>query len=723
MKTGRRVICLIISFTLLFNISSSAFGANIDILLNNIGSHKPLIEYTDPIEIAENYTNTIGGRTELFLVNFDPYNVYTLVKGNLWEKAYEKALVDIISDKTLLKQYSDARPEDLLELSSTVLGLMENAFDHYAIETALPKYKTALDVDKIIGAIIKDGVKIDVLKSQVKVEIISMIMTHTKDKNLKSACENCLNYIFSNTVTEVSKYIVENLVGAGLNAASAKAAVNTKVLQTAVSKQYQYAISALGSVANGLSLAFAVVDVIKISTLLTGVKSKTDALIDIVSKAAIHQGAVDAYVQTTAFYKKTSKRVWGKRSELLFDFILATQRSAYEDIEKLIKTQELNNKLSSDPNFKKRYNKISKLSITNYKVEKYRSAVTNTNSINNNKNITFSIAPKKKTLYRGAKYKLKTVVNGFVPQVKWKSQNSKIVTVTQNGVITGKKAGTTKVTATIGTKKAVSTVKIINPTVKLNVTKTSLRVNGSKQLKATVKGPSSNIIWSTNKPAIVTVNKNGKITAKKTGKATVTARANGATAKCVVTVKKNTASSILNQSQMKSKISKLGKIARWHYVDFDGNGKSEAFAVIVDSSNCVEAVYYIDSSGKTKIMMDKKDLPYNRILYTSVSKCYYTIKNKVYFTFTHNNNGTTYGDRSELFGVKNGNPYRLNISGTISGMYRENGNLFTISHRTDQGFHMYMAVELLYDEKNQQFYKGNDIGPNSGAYYDAERFA
>ena len=62
------------------------------------------------------------------------------------------------------------------------------------------------------------------------------------------------------------------------------------------------------------------------------------------------------------------------------------------------------------------------------------------------------------TLNPGKSYTLK--VNGTKLTPVWKSSNSKIVTVNKKGRITAKKAGTAKITATLGGKKFVCTVTV-----------------------------------------------------------------------------------------------------------------------------------------------------------------------------------------------------------------------------------------------------------------------
>ncbi len=81
------------------------------------------------------------------------------------------------------------------------------------------------------------------------------------------------------------------------------------------------------------------------------------------------------------------------------------------------------------------------------------------------------------------------------------------------------------------------------------------KTQNTVQLKAVVVGNSKKVTWKSLNPRIATV-KNGKVTAKKAGKATITATANGLTAKCVVTVK----NPILKLSKTKASIKKGKKI-------------------------------------------------------------------------------------------------------------------------------------------------------------------
>lgn len=88
----------------------------------------------------------------------------------------------------------------------------------------------------------------------------------------------------------------------------------------------------------------------------------------------------------------------------------------------------------------------------------------------NTVSFTTSKAPKasiklnksKLTIYKGKTATLKATVTGVSAKVKWKSSNSSIASVNSNGKITGKKAGTCKITATANGKRATCTVTVKN---------------------------------------------------------------------------------------------------------------------------------------------------------------------------------------------------------------------------------------------------------------------
>lgn len=142
--------------------------------------------------------------------------------------------------------------------------------------------------------------------------------------------------------------------------------------------------------------------------------------------------------------------------------------------------------------------------------------------------------------------------------VRYSSSNSSIATVSSNGVVTGKAAGTCTITVTAGGKKATCTIKVnkkveTTPTKDKTTTETpkikkitmdsSIRLTVGDKVKLSItispaKADKSGLTWKSSDSSVVSV-KNGTITCKKEGYATIIVKAsNGVTAMCTVYVSK-----------------------------------------------------------------------------------------------------------------------------------------------------------------------------------------
>lgn len=133
-----------------------------------------------------------------------------------------------------------------------------------------------------------------------------------------------------------------------------------------------------------------------------------------------------------------------------------------------------------------------------------------------------------------------------VSKLKWKTSNRRAATVSQNGVVTPVKAGTTVITVTTENgKSAKVTVTVVDPTVptkvKLNKSSTiTLKKGETYQLKATLTPDTAvtTLKWKSSKKSVATVSGDGLVEAKKKGTTTITVSTkNGKTAKVKVRVK------------------------------------------------------------------------------------------------------------------------------------------------------------------------------------------
>lgn len=138
------------------------------------------------------------------------------------------------------------------------------------------------------------------------------------------------------------------------------------------------------------------------------------------------------------------------------------------------------------------------------------------------------------TLGIGKTYDLK--ITDTKKKVSW-SVSRKTVSVkklTKTGTkarIKALKSGKAVVTAKIGNKKYQCKVNVVNP--KLNRSSVTLKTGQTYTLK--MSGGTGKIVWTSGNSAIASVSK-GKISAKKSGTVTISAKQNGITKKCRVTV-------------------------------------------------------------------------------------------------------------------------------------------------------------------------------------------
>ena len=145
--------------------------------------------------------------------------------------------------------------------------------------------------------------------------------------------------------------------------------------------------------------------------------------------------------------------------------------------------------------------------------------------------IKVGINAKSKTIYVGSSYTLK--LTGTTIK-KASSSNKKVATISSNGKVVAKKAGTATITLTGKNNKSYK-CKVTVKKPYINVTKKTLKVGKSYTLKLT--GTSIKKATSSNKK-IATVSSSGKVKAKKKGTVTITLKGkDGKSYKCKFTIK------------------------------------------------------------------------------------------------------------------------------------------------------------------------------------------
>lgn len=148
------------------------------------------------------------------------------------------------------------------------------------------------------------------------------------------------------------------------------------------------------------------------------------------------------------------------------------------------------------------------------------------------------------SIVKGKTMKLKPVLvpKNSTEKISYSTSDKKVVAVNAKGVITGKKAGTAKITVKSGSKKYVITVKVTKvKTAKLSgiPAKKSIKKGKTYKLKAVVtpKNSDEKVTYSSSNKKIATVTAKGVVKGKKKGTVKITVKSGSRKKTCKVTVK------------------------------------------------------------------------------------------------------------------------------------------------------------------------------------------
>lgn len=168
-------------------------------------------------------------------------------------------------------------------------------------------------------------------------------------------------------------------------------------------------------------------------------------------------------------------------------------------------------------------------------------------------------------------YKMKLKVKGTSKKVKWKSTNKKVATVNKKGKVVGKNSGKCTVTAKVKGKKLKCKIvikevknnkakvveKFTEPT--LNVSEVKIDISSAFKLEMLNVKSSDKVAWMTSNAAVSFV-KDGNVTAVAEGTCVITAKVNGVSYRCNVTVTDlNDADEISKQNDIYEMLSLINK--------------------------------------------------------------------------------------------------------------------------------------------------------------------
>lgn len=190
-------------------------------------------------------------------------------------------------------------------------------------------------------------------------------------------------------------------------------------------------------------------------------------------------------------------------------------------------------------------------------------------------------------------------------KVSWKASN-KNITVNQNGKVTAKKLGTSKikVTAKDGSKKSATVLVVVGEKVKkITLNKTSVTLNNNRTYKLKKSISNKNAVykavqWKSTNTKIATVNSNGVVKGLKRGSCYVVATAKDGSkksAKCKVTVRQLVTKLSYNKKTQKTSVD-VGKTIKFNVVVSPSNANNKG--LVFSTSN--KKVATVNSKGIIK---------------------------------------------------------------------------------------------------------------------------
>lgn len=131
-----------------------------------------------------------------------------------------------------------------------------------------------------------------------------------------------------------------------------------------------------------------------------------------------------------------------------------------------------------------------------------------------------------------------TLSNSVSGKITWRSSNSNIASVSKTGYVRGLKAGTAYIYAAYNGKNYKCAVSV-RETKQISLSKTSCTGNVGDVISLDLKNaPAGDVTWRSSNSSVASVDKDGMVTAKTAGSAVITAKYNGKSYICRISIKK-----------------------------------------------------------------------------------------------------------------------------------------------------------------------------------------
>lgn len=126
-------------------------------------------------------------------------------------------------------------------------------------------------------------------------------------------------------------------------------------------------------------------------------------------------------------------------------------------------------------------------------------------------------------VYIGVETQFTAVLSGIEGTIEWSSDNEKVATVDQNGVVTGKQLGGAAIIAKVGDYEGMVEIVVKRQPQIIISGEKEVIVGGTSKLTASLRNLSGTVVWSSDNENIATIDQSGNIKGIAEGKVTITA--------------------------------------------------------------------------------------------------------------------------------------------------------------------------------------------------------
>ncbi len=211
------------------------------------------------------------------------------------------------------------------------------------------------------------------------------------------------------------------------------------------------------------------------------------------------------------------------------------------------------------------------------------------------------------TLNKGQSAKLLVTIepNDFTDATKWKTSDSAVATIADDGTVKAVGVGTATVSFIAGNTKASCTVTVLQPVTRLSFTKSSISLDGGDTVQLDVNispedAANKDIVFSSSDESVATVDQAGLVTALKKGTATITVAAqdgSGCKATCRITVLTNaTVCKTVEELQSKHNYDPNSS-ELWVYTQLGAKKLSITFSEETSVEEGSDYIYIYDNNG------------------------------------------------------------------------------------------------------------------------------